>query len=377
LVEKDQAGSLIEAALTWPLPQVGSTLAIWPSDEPIEMLDRIAAAALLTHRMDGEVGWRDLMSISDIGSVGDRLRLIIEGVATRRGPWKPRPLPTRENPWPDEIERIAEYLFGLRLYGARVDEQISFVRNWLLEGRITGDAMEVAPRIDAEVRRTIEAFESALTLTPSRIDLCTQCGEEFGESGETAAGYNVECVHCGHNEYITECCECESSDSDNCDCPRIATVESSDVGSIDTALRVAPVVIWVQPDWMCSTCCDAEKGYNPMNYSPGPCRTCDGTGRVMERHITIAVWPGHWDAVTMINMINIRCDLNRAESIWYTAADATRRTFNEAYGDGANCDGLAMEPGWTQVGDRLLSPTGRSTELTVEQVMEIIREVTR
>jgi hypothetical protein len=35
-------------------------------------------------------------------------------------------------------------------------------------------------------------------------DECESCGEDFGESGETKAGWNCECVSCGGREYETK-----------------------------------------------------------------------------------------------------------------------------------------------------------------------------
>ena len=44
--------------------------------------------------------------------------------------------------------------------------------------------------------------------TSAPIDLCDSCGEEFGESGEDANGWNCSCVHCGQNSYSQACARC-------------------------------------------------------------------------------------------------------------------------------------------------------------------------
>jgi hypothetical protein len=40
------------------------------------------------------------------------------------------------------------------------------------------------------------------------VDICAECREDFGESGEDENGVNCTCVHCGSNEYDRCCPKC-------------------------------------------------------------------------------------------------------------------------------------------------------------------------
>ena len=37
----------------------------------------------------------------------------------------------------------------------------------------------------------------------TEVDICEECGEPFGFSGEDENGYNCTCIHCGNNTYFT------------------------------------------------------------------------------------------------------------------------------------------------------------------------------
>ena len=43
----------------------------------------------------------------------------------------------------------------------------------------------------------------------TEVDICEECGEPFGFSGEDENGYNASCVRCGNNTYFTIVSESE------------------------------------------------------------------------------------------------------------------------------------------------------------------------
>jgi hypothetical protein len=237
----------IEVALTAELPVDGMTLATVRAD-----LDSVGAMALLSLRAESVFekrlvehhAWHEAYSAAsddcpfqDMREDGfysaewDRIEMVATADKFARGGWPgPKPLPTRNNLWPEESAG-AESSRPLAAINAAVSDfkvplagRVSTMMTWLLTGE---EPEQYRQQVEKERMDTITALESGAVShrVASFAVWCNACAAYTSSSKE--GGWYV-CPNCGEMAF-TE--------------PRIAVVESTHRAATMVGYSLAPVVV--------------------------------------------------------------------------------------------------------------------------------------
>lgn len=144
----------IEAAVTYDLGRITADEVWLVTDRPD--LDSIGAMAVLAIRVadpDGKIGW--------LASQQNRLRVVADADKATGGPWKPRELPARQNPWPEakavsdraDLAAIAAFVADFRV---PMEKRVDGMESWLIAGVEPDGYRE---RVEAERLEMIRALE--------------------------------------------------------------------------------------------------------------------------------------------------------------------------------------------------------------------------
>ncbi len=147
----DANRAAIEEALTAELPPEGATLATVRVD-----LDSVGAMAVLTLRAKGE----------SLEPAMDRIHLVAESDKFARGGWPGRrPLPTRDNPWPEEqasagsSRPLAAIAVAVSDFRVPIEERVALMERWLLTGE---EPAKYREKVEKERAEMISALESGV-----------------------------------------------------------------------------------------------------------------------------------------------------------------------------------------------------------------------
>lgn len=406
----DSTKAACEVALTIPLPPNGTTLLFDRVD-----LDAVCAGAILELRQAGEIGPEApecdcpdsphsifCARSNEPEHAEHRLRAVADAdnFGVGKTPWQPYPLPTRENPWPasgsvDSRRELAAINRAVMDRDVPLKWRVWMARDWL----VTGDE-PVHPYRELGLCEMCGAPEPSNPLEGAVKSLfCGRCIES-ARADAIADGYSTarptyrEEVEAERQEIIAALDLAQASrDAGTTLCGDVIdiyVVSLSHVGigvvqmpgkpypgATGLGFAVAPITVCVT-DHFQGAPCGSTDGVVPCQCgNVSGVVPCPGTGY---RKVTIA----SWGALSPEQMGAIRDRLNSSEPIWgpneeCAHCQAVRLTLGEwqewaipVYGQP-----VQKEPGWggnLQSGI-LGSPQGRSTDLSVEQILDAIRGV--
>lgn len=348
-----------EVALGFPLPPASSTVVFQRVD-----LDAVCAAAVLELRAssseaDNTVGnialgaaVRDAgFHASDYDALIKRIRAVAEAdnFVVGKTPWQPYPLPTKENPWPqgasvDSRRELAAINRAVMDRSVPLETKVEWVKTWLLTGK------EPTPPGPYSVG-------------------CEWCGEAHCECGETDGISDPREHYSYRNEIERE---------------RQEIVEALSMGALTDAIDicvVASVSIVSMPG-------KAYPGATGLGFALAPICVCvaDRFQPGDYRKVTIA----SWGVLSPKQMEAIRDRLNKLEPVWtisHPKAEGEVRPFDEwqplinrLFFEESQLVKISLLPGALTWGGNLQSgilgsPQGRSTTVTVQHILDAIREV--
>lgn len=143
--EGDTNRAAIEDALTIELPAEGFTLATIRAD-----LDAIGSMAILNLRAKGE----------SLEPAMERIAMVATSDKFARGGWPGvRPLPTMENPWPEEqaSRQLAAIAAAVMDFNVPLADRVATMEKWLLTGN---EPAEYRERVEQERLDMIRALET-------------------------------------------------------------------------------------------------------------------------------------------------------------------------------------------------------------------------
>lgn len=154
----------------------GATLATVRAD-----CDSIGAMALLDLRAEGEPFPYEL---------AERIRLVVESDRFARGGWPgPKPLPTKENPWPESKhgQPLAAIAAAVSDFKVPIEDRVAAMEKWLLTGE---EPEEYRKRAEAERLEMIEALETGWIKVEAAADGRIAVVESTHRAG-TSVGYSL------------------------------------------------------------------------------------------------------------------------------------------------------------------------------------------
>lgn len=333
----DSSKAACEVALTIPLPPAGTTLLFDRVD-----LDAVCAAAILELRASGEY---ELLTQDQNAQYEFDMRVQqvseADNFAVGKTPWQPYPLPTAENPWPssgsvDSRQELAAINRAIMDRSVPLETRVGWVKTWLLTG---AEPCLLHPdfRLYAETK-----YRAIVEREQQEIVAALALGERAREAGTVLCGDMIDVYAQGGISIVQ-------------------MPGKSYPGATGLGFALAPVTV-----------CVAEH-FQPGDY----------------RKITIA----SWGVLSPEQMGAIRDRLNKLEPIWtidHQRAEGERRPFAEwqavvnrlffeqpAAGKQGQPVKIQFAPNTPTWGGNLQSgilgsPQGRSTEVSVEQVLDAV-----
>jgi hypothetical protein len=150
----DASRAAIEEAVTMPLPWEGAVLATVRAD-----LDSVGAMAIFAMRERGE----------SLEPAKERIALIAASDKFARGGWPgPRPLPSTENPWPEESagssdsRPLAAIAAAVADFKTPIEVRVAVMRRWLLTGEEPARYREQVEKDRLEMIRALQTGAIAL-----------------------------------------------------------------------------------------------------------------------------------------------------------------------------------------------------------------------
>jgi len=146
----DANRAAIEEALTAELPPAGIVLATIRAD-----LDSVGAMAIFSLRLRGE----------NLEPAKERICLVAESDKFARGGWPGRrALPTRDNPWPEQVSAessrpLAAIAAAVSDFRVPLEERVALMERWLLTGE---EPAEYREKVERERAEMISALESGV-----------------------------------------------------------------------------------------------------------------------------------------------------------------------------------------------------------------------
>lgn len=175
----DATRAAIDDALTAELPADGSTLATVRPD-----LDAVGAMAILHLRKRGYGVYGDLL---------DRAAIIAAADKFAHGGWAPRPLPTRENPWPttqvaaSDSGSLAAIAAAMADFKVPIADRVAMMERWLLTGDEPGEYRSIVERERADLIAALESGAIKVeTTTHGKIAVV-----ESTHRAATSVGYSM------------------------------------------------------------------------------------------------------------------------------------------------------------------------------------------
>lgn len=131
----------IEVALDCQLPPSQSVLATVRAD-----LDAVGAMAIIALRLRGE----------KLEAAHDRITLVALSDRFAKGEWQARPLPTKEQPWPESPRTLAAVAAMVSDFKKPLAERVALMEKWLLTGEEPAFYRE---QVDRERQEMVAALE--------------------------------------------------------------------------------------------------------------------------------------------------------------------------------------------------------------------------
>lgn len=194
-IGSDASLAAIEVALTIELPVEGIILATVRAD-----IDSVGAMAIFCLRSIGErqYGSNEWSYLFHTGFLPDRngtvsrIKLIVKADSFAHGGWPgPKPLPTRENPWPaestsvDSTKDLAVIAAAVMDFKVPLDARVEAMKQWLLTGE---EPKQYRDQVEKERLDMINALETGQIKVETRTNGRIAVVESTHRAG-TSVGY--------------------------------------------------------------------------------------------------------------------------------------------------------------------------------------------